>query len=291
MATLWNDDENPYLRFSEGAGVASRNDDFSEVSGFLLPTLQGSLDERLKNLGFMPFVRLVEGNWDNGNFIGKSMQNPRYQVVAQFYSPKSGSKWTSSNTTVELVLQKLISNQASSDQMTQHCDVIIRVYSQLCRHSGETVHADVEKRAFAHVIEKMVNDIISFYIDAVPSAPFPKQVFHGDRGKDKKREPHDFMNCIACLQGACIRTWQVPEFEIDRLAEILKRQVQKGEVILTAAQSEHVRSLHEFLTTESADSTISSNSSHPSRKEAIGQFMAITRRYIDWRKVEFKNYE
>lgn len=77
---------------------------FIEATKELLPTLQGVLDERLQSLGFVNFVQLIEGSWLTGNFIGKSLQVPRYQATAKFHCEACQSQWQSSNATIELVL-------------------------------------------------------------------------------------------------------------------------------------------------------------------------------------------
>ena len=174
----------------------------------------------------MTFVKLSQGSWQSGNFIGKSMQCPRYQAAAQFSCSVCKSTWQSSNATCELIIQKLF------QQETQVCDSIVRVYAQICRTCGHSSPAELEKKSFCYVIERMVNDIIAFYIDAVPAAPH-RPLIVGEKRRTK--EPHNFQRCIACLQGACVRTWQVPEFEMERLQEILSRQVGQQTIMLTSA--------------------------------------------------------
>lgn len=87
---------------------------FAEATKMLLPTLQGVLDERLQHLGFVNFVQLIEGSWVSGNFIGKSLQVPRYQATAKFSCPGCRSQWQSSNATIELIIQKLVPKSESS---------------------------------------------------------------------------------------------------------------------------------------------------------------------------------
>ena len=74
-----------------GSNLAPKH--FEEATKQLIPTLQGVLDERLQNLGFVNFVQLIEGSWMTGNFIGKSLQVPRYQATAKFSCACCRAQW------------------------------------------------------------------------------------------------------------------------------------------------------------------------------------------------------
>ena len=133
----------------------------------------------------------------------------------------------------------------------------------------------------------MTNDIVAFYIDAVPSESRRRPVISGER-RDAK-EPHDFMNCFACRQGACVRTWQIPDFEVERLWEIFGVQLEEGVIRVDRERHDHVKTLYEVASAESEGGA--TNSELPTQKNAIQQFLAIARRHIDWDQVEFKPYE
>ena len=111
----------------------------------------------------------------------------------------------------------------------------------------------------------MTNDIVAFYIDAVPSEGRRRPLISGER-RDAK-EPHDFMRCFACRQGACVRTWQIPDFEVERLWEIFGTQLEQGVIKVDRERRDHVQTLYEVASAESEGSA--TNSELPTQKNAI----------------------
>lgn len=178
------------------------------------------------------------------------------------------------------------------------CDTIVRIYAQICHNCEEPCVAQPEKKAFSHVIEKMVNDIVAFYVD-MQVVPQARPLILGRHRANS--DPHDFKRCIACLQGACVKTWrsQAPDFEIERLVDIYQRQRDSHSTAIPISNEilKRIQDLHDVVVPEQSSTSETSDSTArlaklgiPNKKEAICQFLAILRRHIDWSKVEFKNY-
>ena len=78
---------------------------FRDVQLQLVEVLQDEVDQRIQvDEGS---IKLVSGNYEGDNFVGKSLCHPRYKTKAKFccMNKKCQSGWTSYNTTVEMIVQ------------------------------------------------------------------------------------------------------------------------------------------------------------------------------------------
>ena len=132
---------------------------YFQINLSLLEVVQDEVDRRM--LRNQPQVVLVEGNYLTDNFIGKMLCHKRYKAHGKFHCQRQNcqNKWTSENTTIEMLLQ----NKPSIGNQALTCNVIIRSYLQLCKDCGGIGSVEMKPRSVESFVNKMVADVYDYY--------------------------------------------------------------------------------------------------------------------------------